>query len=344
MMKKKKYLSLINVISCIAVVFIHTNGCFWTFSTEGYWKTANIIECLFYFAVPCFFMITGATLMDYREKYTLKTYFQKRVKKTVIPFIFWSIIGIIYGIFVLKNIDINNLNFKYLYNGVMNSTFVGVYWFFPPLFCLYLSIPLFAAVEKSARKEVFTYLATVGFIVNVVIVLARNVWFSGYSWPVSLVAISGFLIYLVIGYLLCNIELSRKQRMLIYISAIAGFLIHCKGTYILSIEGGQIINTFKGYENAPCIMYSVGIFTWLRYNGDKIMENKGIDRIVNFIAPYTFGIYLLQYFIYTSMEMFFKINVQSIIYRLGAPFLIIPVCILIIWLIRKIPIIKHIVP
>ena len=53
-------LTFIQVISALAVVTLHTNGCFWQFSaTERYWFTANIIECLCYFAVPVFFMITG---------------------------------------------------------------------------------------------------------------------------------------------------------------------------------------------------------------------------------------------------------------------------------------------
>lgn len=50
---------------------------FWIFSKARYWLTANVIECVFYFAVPVFFMITGATLLDYNEKYNLSVFFQK---------------------------------------------------------------------------------------------------------------------------------------------------------------------------------------------------------------------------------------------------------------------------
>ncbi len=59
------FISFASFISAMSVVFIHSNKCFWDFSsTARYWKTANIIECFFYFAVPVFFMITGATLID----------------------------------------------------------------------------------------------------------------------------------------------------------------------------------------------------------------------------------------------------------------------------------------
>lgn len=83
----KKYITVLSVLSCIAVVYLHINDCFWNFSYENYWISANIIESIFYFAVPVFFMISGCTLIDYRNKYSTKIYFKKRINKTLIPFI-----------------------------------------------------------------------------------------------------------------------------------------------------------------------------------------------------------------------------------------------------------------
>ncbi len=341
---RKEYITLINVVSCIAVVFLHTNGCFWTFSTARYWKTANIIESLFYFAVPCFFMITGAVLMDFREKYTLKVYFQKRIKKTVIPFLCWSVLGILFRIHVAGTLDGQSLTPVSVYNGIVNTSFIPIYWFFITLFCLYLSLPLFSAVEKKARKEIFSYLALAGFIINFGVVLVQNTMLKELSWPFSIGVVSGALIYLVIGYLICTYELPPRWRKGIYLCSIAGFLIHCIGTYRVSMAAGEVVSTYKGYYAVPCIMYSVGIFVWLRYNSGRILSSRIIKRIVSFIAPYSFGIYLLQYFIYSSLELYLNIHTESILYRLGAPFVIIPAAILIQWVLKKIPVLKYIVP
>lgn len=106
--KKKDYLTLLSVISAISVVILHTNGCFWIFNKERYWTTANIIECIFYFAVPVFFMISGATLLEYNEKYSTKTYIKKRIRKTVIPFLIWSIFGLLFCILYKKMCKLNN--------------------------------------------------------------------------------------------------------------------------------------------------------------------------------------------------------------------------------------------
>lgn len=342
--KKTNYISILSVICCFAVVLLHTNGCFWNFSMERYWKIANIIECVFYFAVPCFFMISGATLLDYRERYSTRQYFVKRIKKTVIPFLVWSIIGLIYNIYVLKSININDVNILWVYNGIVNTSIVSIYWFFPSLFCIYLSIPLFAAVEKSSRKEVFSYLAIVGFCLNFAIPLVKNVFWANASWTISMSVVSGNLIYIVIGYLLNEYEVSKKARRNIYIMAIIGFLIHLIGTYIVSVQAGEVLRTFKGYSSAPCIMYSVGIYVWFKYNAYRLQNSKIINKAIGIILPYTFGIYLLQWFIYKGMIHFMDINVKSLVYRLGAPFFIVPFSICIIKFIKKIPILKHIVP
>lgn len=103
-MKRKEYIQNLSVISAFAVVMLHTNGVFWKFSYERYWVTANVIESVFYFAVPIFLMISGVTLIDYSKRYSTKDYFKKRIKKSVIPFILWSLLFLIY----LKLLGNNN--------------------------------------------------------------------------------------------------------------------------------------------------------------------------------------------------------------------------------------------
>ena len=89
----KLYIDVLTAISCIGVVFIHANGIFWSRPSGSVWVTANIIETVFYYAVPIFFMISGATLIDYSKRYGTKVYIQKRIKRAGIPFVAWSIIA-----------------------------------------------------------------------------------------------------------------------------------------------------------------------------------------------------------------------------------------------------------
>lgn len=344
MEKKVPYISCLSVVSCLAVIFLHTNGCFWTFRTDRVWKTANVIECLAYFAVPCFFMISGATLIEFRERYSLKQYFTKRIQKTVIPFLVWSLIGLAYQIIVAKTVRTENLRPTFLYNGVMRTSFVGIYWFFTTLFCIYLCIPLFAAVEKSLRKETFSYLAIAGFVINSVIPFCIRLSGKDLAWPLSVQAVSGSLLYIPIGYLLHRYELSRKGRIILYALGVCGLLMHMAGTHILSMKAGSIVSTFKGYQNVPCVLYSVGIFTFFRYNAEKWMNRKPVQKTLLFLSGYSFAIYLMHWFIMDLFRRAFDIDTRLLAYRLGAPVLIAAVAVGIAFVMKKIPLIRKIVP
>jgi hypothetical protein len=57
---KSEYIMLVNVLSMLAVVYMHVNNCFWTFSTERYWKLADVIESvicgsMFFYDIGCKF-------------------------------------------------------------------------------------------------------------------------------------------------------------------------------------------------------------------------------------------------------------------------------------------------
>ena len=142
------------------------------------------------------------------------------------------------------------------------------------------------------------------------------------------------------------------KEILISLLAFAGLLLQITGTYRLSMNAGELIDTYKGYNNVPCVLYSLGIFVFFRNYGNKIMSGF-IGNIIGKISKYTFGIYLIHIYIVSYLPslislIFGNIEVYSIttslLYRITAPFVIVAICILIIFLLRKIPAIRHIVP
>ncbi|MCI7429236.1 MAG: acyltransferase family protein [Methanobrevibacter sp.] len=321
------------------------NGCFWQFSSTGrYWITANMIECVFYFAVPVFFMISGAMLIDFNKKYSLREYFTKRINKTLIPYIVWSFLGLAFQIWYLQSVLPSNVNITYILNGLLNGNLVNVYWFFIPLFCTYLTIPLFALIPTEKRKDIFTYIVVLGFIINVAVPFLNNVFNIGLSYSISLGVVSNLLFYTLVGYLLHNYEISKQKRYFLYLFAVIGLIMHFAGTYYASMAAGEISYLYKGYANLPAVLYSVGIFTFIKYDLNKIMGNLKVNNLVNFLRNYTFGIYLIHLYVLRIIVKVFSLNTKSIIYRISAPFLIFGVCVLIIHLLRKIPLMKKILP
>lgn len=51
--KKIEYIDLANVIATFAVVFLHANSCFWDFSKERYWITADVMKVFLFLRFLC---------------------------------------------------------------------------------------------------------------------------------------------------------------------------------------------------------------------------------------------------------------------------------------------------
>ena len=330
------YITVLNVLSALAVVGMHTNGCFWQFSRERWWFTANIMESVFYFAVPVFFMITGATLLDYTKRCDTKTFFIRRLKKTVLPFVFWSLFSMVLQIVFSKNISWGSVTIGYVIDGVLNAKFNSVYWFFPPLFGVYLSIPLFACLEESKKIAVLKYLACSCFLLNCLIPFLLTVFKIKIHIPIVIAVGSGYLLYLILGYLFNRLDFSKNEKIIIYLLAFLGLLIHMCGTYFISMEAGKVLRTYKDYNNVPCILYSLGIFLFVKENVHWL-STASLKWVLERLKDYTFAIYLLHWFVMQSLIRAFHIDTHSIVYRVGGIFLVSFVCVCITWVIRKIP-------
>ena len=342
------YISLVNVISAISVVFLHSNGIFWQYSNSRWWITADIIESFFYFAVPCFFMITGATLLDYRNRYSTREFFNKRIKKTVIPFLFWGIVAFICSCIDAGSFDRLNNPISVI-DDILNARILSIYWFFPAMFSVYLCIPLFSAVRDDLKNEVFTYLALAGFIINMLIPYVIKAFQLNMTCPINIGVAGGVLTYVLVGWLISKNTISLKKEIVIYCLSVVGFITQAYYTYVISSEAGEVLRDYKGYTNLPCIIYSIGVFVFLKKRVSRIMNNDKIKLIVNKMSGYTFGIYLIHWYILVFardyiFRDFLSIPEQSILFRLGSPLIIIPVCCIILYFLKKIPVIKNVVP
>ena len=315
--ERKEYIDILNVISCLAVVLLHTNNAFWRFSYDSYWISANFIECIFYFAVPVFYMITGATIMNYREKYSTKTFFKKRCSKTVIPFVIWSVFAVIYFRVTQKN-DFDTSSVRGIIDGIVNTKYVSIYWFFVGLFAVYLSIPVLSLIPKENRNRCYLYIVITAFVLNYAIPFVASVFPKGIPYNSSLKMFFGdqYIFYALCGWLIDNIEIKKKYRYGIYAFGLMGLLIHIFGTWYLSYRDGMINGLFKGYMNVPCILYSMAIFLLIKMFFQSATPPVLYEKVVPFYKNTTYGIYLIHwYFIDAFLELTKWKYYETFLYR-----------------------------
>lgn len=207
-MMKQRILTydILNVIACFSVIMLHHSGIVHHYDGSREWLVALAVECLFYFAVPCFFMLTGANLMRYDERYDTSIFFKKRISKAVIPYLIWSLVWL--GICLLKgDIDYGQITVLNVVDGLLNSSYQPVYWFFIPLFIIYLLLPLLVKAKDDIK--LIRYLIILFFIlasclpfVSGVMGIRQNPFLSN--------AIFGPLLYVLLGYYLSVNKLSQK--------------------------------------------------------------------------------------------------------------------------------------
>lgn len=343
------YFDLLNIFACFAVVALHVNGAVHTFAKTRNWVSCMFIEALFYFAVPVFFMLTGATLMNYRKRYDTGAFFKKRIFKTFVPFMIWSIIGICWSIFYTKGMKISDINTpaKFI-SAVINCKGMGIYWFFPALFSVYLTIPLFSLVDEDKRigkKGIFTYLILVYIVLNVLLPFVCRL--TGIQWNSALNAVScgGYVVWFLIGYLLANTDINKKFRILIYILGLLGFFMYFYLTVQKSFKAGNFDKTYAGYMNIPAIFMGTAVFVLFKYGKwNFIDKHEKAVRFVRNLSSASFGVYLIHYYLKDFSIRHFGIDPRSTLYRIVGTFIIYGLSVIIVRVIQKIPVIRKMVP
>ena len=343
------YFDLLNIFACFAVVALHVNGAVHTFAKTRNWVSCMFIEALFYFAVPVFFMLTGATLMNYRKRYDTGAFFKKRIFKTFVPFIIWSIIGICWSIFYTKGMKISDINTpaKFI-SAVINCKGMGIYWFFPALFSVYLTIPLFSLVDEDKRigkKGIFTYLILVYIVLNVLLPFVCRL--TGIQWNSALNAVScgGYVVWFLIGYLLANTDINKKFRMLIYILGLIGFFMYFYLTVQNSFKTGKFDKTYAGYMNIPAMLMGTAVFVFFKYGKwNFIDKHEKAVRFVRNLSSASFGVYLIHYYLKDFSIRHFGIDPRSTLYRIVGTFIIYGLSVIIVRVIQKSPVIRKMVP
>ena len=129
-------------------------------AAQGY---GTFLSSLSYFTAPCIgllFMISGALLLPFSDKYDAISFLKKRLGKVLSPTLFWTAFyTLVKG---LEN-GFNSDLIKYLFSIPFSAQGHGILWFMYTLIGLYLLAPILSYWLRSvAKKELQFYLVLWG--------------------------------------------------------------------------------------------------------------------------------------------------------------------------------------
>lgn len=338
--KALAHIDILNIIAIIGVLFLHHNSAMHTYSNSGTWITAIAVKSVFYFAVPLFLMITGATLLGYRQRYDTKTFFKKRLTKIIIPLVFWSVFMLFWGVYYSHEIKMPSTPIEF-FNSFMGSKFCSIYYFMFTILGIYITLPPLSPLSEKQNRGLLRYAIIAFFILNTLIpdILSFfKIWTSS-SLRLQLV---GWVIYPLIGYYLNTATISKKWRAILYLLGVASIAYHFLVTYLMSTSAGALKIPASEYTQFHVILTTSALFVFVKNLKLKLSDKA--QKILHTLAGCSFGIYLMHIPIMQLEGKLFGLTSKTIIWRFLFPFLTYTICVGIVLLLKKIPFLRRIVP
>lgn len=181
-------LDVLRFISILAVVLIHT-------TTRTIEMTGNDLQripwTLFLnqisrFAVPLFFLISGFVLeLNYHFNTSYFAYLKKRIKRILIPYIFWSFI---YYFFVYRQHQIN------FFSTLLTGSASYQLYFIPTLLIFYIFFPILHKLYRiMANKWVMLFL---GVLQIALLYYSYYIKTLPFFYPLSIALLNYFIFFL----------------------------------------------------------------------------------------------------------------------------------------------------
>lgn len=339
-MNRTTYFDVLNILSCISVVLLHSNGFVHSYSKDEFWGLHVVIETLFTFAVPVFFMLSGATLFNYRTRYSTKVFAKKRITKTFIPYCFWSTIFFILYILTHEEINHSPFTWRIIVSRILTGEIPFTnYWFFIPLFYLYLFIPFISLMVKVENNRELKYLCIILVIFQSVIPTILTIIGVESNIPLP---ITGYIMYSLIGYLfsLIKIEKNNSFMILLSISAVISLITRAYLLYHFDIYHCKF-HYFGLYALLPsCAIFLITKRLFSKKKTPHLLYVQALP----FLASKSYGVFLFHTFFIRLFDKVSNLDMNDVLFIPIAFFSSYITSILLVLVLQKNKITKHLVP
>lgn len=318
------WIDLLRVFACFLVVIAHACDPFVGKTDSNYLEFVSgaSIGSLVRSCVPLFVMISGVLLLP--SKLDMITFYKKRTKRIITPFIFWAItVPIFYFLYFQTGIQTPNVNIDmsgYTSESLINKLYSWIFnfnydtiplWYVYMLIGLYLFIPIFSAWIKSANQKEIKLVIILWIITTCLPYLQLAAPFLGYvgnGGNMGLFGIcdwndygtfyyfSGFIGYLLLGYYLFKYPLNWSWTktfaiatplfIVAYAITLGGFLFTQK-YYPENFSNLEIIWSFTSINVLAMTFAVFIIFQKMELRPSKTLKTG---------ANLTYGIFLCHFF------------------------------------------------
>ena len=306
--RRTVYVDYLRVSASIAVMILHISGSNWHSSdVNGFvWQTFNFFDSMVRWGVPAFVMISGALFLG--RSIPLERMYKKYILRLVAAFCIWSLL---YALLMEGNLSDR-----------VKAVIQGHYhmWYIFMIIGLYMCLPFIKpVVENERRTRYFLLLALIfNFAVPEIMVLADDFGsglivkgaaeFSGIFSKMRMNSVLGFSGYFVLGYYLNRVELTKKQRIIVYILGVIGFAATIGLSLLVSLKLQKPCEHYYDSFRVNVLPEAVAVFVWFK---SRDYKSERLNRFVRQLAKYSFGAYLVHPLVIDQLNFRLGLNTLS---------------------------------
>jgi surface polysaccharide O-acyltransferase-like enzyme len=313
-------LDYIRVLALFGVVLVHTHLPTGVTSIHTTWPEL----LLFYLGklgVPLFVMVSGALLLSQKNDETLLQFYSNRLRRIVIPWIFWSIIYLMYEIYS-HSVVITTLS---AFIKELLATALSDFWFIPMILGLYIITPYLRKITEGSVP--LSYLFVTWFtLTSLLPMVYLSPLFPGSS-SAGLFTISvSFTGYYLMGWYLAHNRI-RITTVISVLGLCVSALLYLLLSFIFKNEVNALFFVQHDYFSPPIVTGSVFIFNLL-YQKYKNWSGYISSTSIITLSLLSYGIFLSHSLVVTLLKDYLP---NQFLFRSGEESLSI-----LIWLIKAV--------
>jgi len=305
--EKKLYIEIMRVVAAYFVIFNHSDGYFlfpqYLSDPPRFWCYL-FVSIFTKFAVPLFFAISGALLLD-RPQETIKKLWFGRIFKYVFILLLGSMyaylsdIGAFRDPTVLKN---HERFWQVFVTQVYSIDLRTHFWYLYSYIAFLMVLPFLRALVQNLENKFFWYLIGLAIICKAILPMTEYViWKGDYTLNPSFTLgwiVENIVLFPCVGYFLEHrsfMHRSGKTVLFLWMANILSILIACWMTRFRgNILGGYNPLESEYFHTSFDLLGCVTIFVTIRYLTNNIPIGYRIKRLILSCASCSFGIYFFH--------------------------------------------------
>ena len=294
---------ILKILAILGVILLHVSAPFLVpFEDSADWWVGNIYDSFSRWCVPLFVMVSGALILPGAGRQPLRRFLLTRVRRILVPFLFWSAVYFLYRIQV-KGDDLTLGGF---FPMLLTEPIYYHLWFIYMLIVLYLFAPAASTfLQKAPNKHVW-YLVALWFLwASILPFIDQPLGLETYFTPdlddYSPLKLSG---YFLLGYMLKDSHVRFGWPLfLVFLVFLLGGAATVVGTYLMSADRGEFHPFFYKYFSVTVVAMTVSLFLLVksifRTRKETTAEGEQTIRmnspeILQKIGMSVFGVYLFH--------------------------------------------------